>query len=57
MTGFLLMTIASFFFWTGRYREIAISLGDNKAYLSVQCKNKPLRDEILEEISTELKVK
>ncbi|NLT96090.1 MAG: cytochrome c biogenesis protein ResB [Clostridia bacterium] len=55
MTGFLLMTVASFFFWTGRYREIALSFEGNKAYLTVSCKNKALRDEILAEVRSKLK--
>lgn len=57
MSGFLLMTVASFFFWTGRYREIAFSFKDNKAYFTVQCKNKDLRNEIVKEITARLKVK
>ncbi|KJS82177.1 MAG: hypothetical protein JM58_15765 [Peptococcaceae bacterium BICA1-8] len=57
MTGFLLMTIASFLFWTGRYREVAISLTEGKASLIVYCKIKAVRDEVMEEISERMKVK
>jgi len=57
MTGFLLMTIASFFFWTGRYREVAVSLRQEKACFVVNCKTKAIRDEITEEISERMKVK
>ncbi|MGI6226488.1 MAG: cytochrome c biogenesis protein ResB [Peptococcales bacterium] len=57
MIGFLLMTIASSLFWTGRYREVAISFRDEKAYLSVHCKSKDIRDEMLTEITQRLRVK
>lgn len=57
MTGFFLLTIASFFFWTGRYREVVISLSPEKAYLVVNCKTKALKEEILNETIQRLKVK
>ena len=57
MAGFLLMTFASFLFWTGRYREVAFSLTEGKANLIVNCKIKAVRDEVTEEISERMKVK
>ncbi|MFZ7104761.1 MAG: cytochrome c biogenesis protein ResB [Peptococcaceae bacterium] len=49
MTGFLLMTIASLFFWTGRYREVRITIQEkeNQVYLDVFSKIKGFREEIL----------
>jgi len=57
MTGFLLMTVASFFFYTGRYREVRVSIDQEKAYLMVNCKTKGLKEQIMEEISQRLKVR
>ncbi|MDK2822212.1 MAG: cytochrome c biosis protein [Clostridia bacterium] len=58
MSGFLLMSMASMFFWTGRYKEVLISFNDveNKFYFTVSCKNKAVKDGIIEDITKKLEV-
>jgi len=53
MSGFLLMSMASALFWTGRYTEIKVLTNkqQNEINFNVSCKNKTIKAEIIEEIT------
>jgi len=53
MAGFLLMSMASALFWTGRYTEIKVLTNkqQNEINFNVSCKNKTIKAEIIEEIT------
>jgi len=57
MLGFVLVTIASTLFWTGRYQEIKVILdsGENALYYRVNCKNKTAVAEISNEVIKKVK--
>ncbi|MBZ4654525.1 MAG: ResB protein required for cytochrome c biosynthesis-like protein [Peptococcaceae bacterium] len=53
MGGFFLMTLASFLFWTGSYREIKIGFNHTKqlARFQVICRNKSVQEELHKELT------
>lgn len=56
MTGFLLMTIASALFWTGRYREVFITIKGKTIYLFVFAKIKGYKEDFIADLKKEVGV-
>ncbi|MFZ5945310.1 MAG: cytochrome c biogenesis protein ResB [Bacillota bacterium] len=58
MTGFILMTLASAFFWTGRYNEVQVTINEQekKMFFIVYCKSKEQKEDTIKELNKELQV-
>lgn len=54
MLGFLIMSLTSFLFWIGRYREVRVTLDRAKKsmMLKVSSKSKAIKEEIIEELTS-----